>query len=165
MQILSGPGSSVGIATGYGLNAPRIEFQWRRDFPLPFTPDLGHTQRTVQRVPALSPGVQRLGCGVAPPPTRAEIKERVEIYVYALFGPSWSILGWTLYLHIMFVSQTCNENVKIKIYIKNTVSRFVLHGCQIWFQNKALKRISGYKRQEVTGGLLPILFTNKPSSV
>jgi len=111
------------------------------------------------------PGYNGWAVVLPPPPTRAEIKERVEIYVYALFGPSWSILGWTLYLHIMFVSQTCNENVKIKIYIKNTVSRFVLHGCQIWFQNKALKRISGYKRQEVTGGLLPILFTNKPSSV
>jgi len=82
-----------GITIRYGVDGPGIEFQWRRDFPLPFTPDLGHTQRTVQRVPALSPGVQRLGCGVAPPPTRAEIKERVEIYVYALFGPSWSILG------------------------------------------------------------------------
>ena len=30
---LSGPGSSVGIATGYGLDGPGIESRWRRDFP------------------------------------------------------------------------------------------------------------------------------------
>jgi hypothetical protein len=30
---LYGPGSSVGIATGYGLNGPGIESRWRRDFP------------------------------------------------------------------------------------------------------------------------------------
>ena len=28
-----GPGSSVGIATGYGLDGPGIESRWRRDFP------------------------------------------------------------------------------------------------------------------------------------
>jgi len=29
----SGPGSSIGIATGYGLDGPGIESRWRRDFP------------------------------------------------------------------------------------------------------------------------------------
>jgi hypothetical protein len=29
----SEPGSSVGIATDYGLDGPGIEFQWGRDFP------------------------------------------------------------------------------------------------------------------------------------
>jgi len=29
----SGPGSSVGIATGYGLDGPEIESRWGRDFP------------------------------------------------------------------------------------------------------------------------------------
>jgi len=28
-----GPGNSVGIATDYGLDGPRIEFRWGRDFP------------------------------------------------------------------------------------------------------------------------------------
>jgi len=30
-----GPGSSVGIATGYGLDGLGIESRWRRDFPAP----------------------------------------------------------------------------------------------------------------------------------
>jgi hypothetical protein len=41
---ICGPGISVGIATGYGLEGPRIESRWGRDFPHPFRPSLGPTQ-------------------------------------------------------------------------------------------------------------------------
>jgi len=43
-----GPGSSVGIATGYGLGGPRIESRWERDFPQLSRPALGPTQPPVQ---------------------------------------------------------------------------------------------------------------------
>jgi len=48
----SGPGSVVGISTGYGLDGPGIESRWGgRDFP-----QLGPTQPPVQWVPGLSRG-------------------------------------------------------------------------------------------------------------
>jgi len=39
----SGPGSVVGIATGYGLDGPGIEYRWRRDFSHLSRPALGPT--------------------------------------------------------------------------------------------------------------------------
>jgi len=55
---LLGQGSSVGIATGYGLNGPGIESQWGRGFPHLSRPALGRTQPPVKWLPGLSRGVK-----------------------------------------------------------------------------------------------------------
>jgi hypothetical protein len=50
----SGPGSSVGIATGYRLDGLGIESRWRRDYPYLSRPALAPTQPPVQRILGLS---------------------------------------------------------------------------------------------------------------
>jgi hypothetical protein len=54
--IWCGPGSSVGIATGYGLDGPGIKSRWGRDFSHTSRPALEPTQPPIQWVPGLSRG-------------------------------------------------------------------------------------------------------------
>ena len=43
------------------------------------------------------PGTKRLVCGVDhPPPSSAEVKERVELYIKSRLGPSWPVLECNL---------------------------------------------------------------------
>ena len=51
-----GADSSVGTATGYGLDGPGIESRWGRDFLHLSRPSLGPTQPPVQWVLGLSRG-------------------------------------------------------------------------------------------------------------
>jgi len=54
-------------------------------------PDLGPTQPPLQWVLGYSPGVKQAGRGIHhPPPSSAEVKERVELYLYS---PAWQVIG------------------------------------------------------------------------
>jgi hypothetical protein len=68
-----------------------------RDFPRPSEPALGPTHRPIHWIAAPFPWGKQAGRGVNNPPTcSAEVKERVELYLYSLSVPSWSVLGRTL---------------------------------------------------------------------
>jgi hypothetical protein len=92
--------SSHGIATRYGLDGPVIESggggaRFSETFqtgpgahPASYTMDTGSY-----------PGVKRPGrCADHPPPSSSEVKERVELYLCSPSGPSWPVIGWTLFL-------------------------------------------------------------------
>ena len=75
--VVCGPDSSVGIATGYGLDGPGIESRWGRDFSHLSRPALGPTQPPVQWVPGFSGGKERPALGVdsSPPSSAVVMKE------------------------------------------------------------------------------------------
>jgi hypothetical protein len=78
-----------------GKKRDRKKSLWRRDFSQPSSSTLGPTQPPIQWVPGLFPGgVKRPGRGFDHPPTSTvRVKERVELYLYSLSGPSWPVLG------------------------------------------------------------------------
>ena len=68
-----GPGSVVGIATGYGLDGPGIGSRCGRDLPHLSRPALGPTQPPVQWVPGFSRGKERPGRDADPSPPSSAV--------------------------------------------------------------------------------------------
>ena len=88
-----GRDSSVGIATRYGLDGPEIESRWGRDFPHLSRPALEPISSSYTMGSGSFPGVKRPGrCIDHPPLASAEVKERVQLYLYSPSGSSWLVL-------------------------------------------------------------------------
>jgi hypothetical protein len=90
---LAGQGSTDGWATRYGLDGPRIESRWRARFSAPVQTGCGARPASYTMGTGLFLGVKRPGCGVDHPTSRAEGRERLELYIYSPTGPSWPVLG------------------------------------------------------------------------
>ena len=89
-----GRDSSVGIAIRYGLDGPGIESRWGSRFSAPLQTGPGAHPVSYTVGTGSFPGVKRPGRGVDhPPQSSAEVKERVELYLYSTSGPSWPVLG------------------------------------------------------------------------
>ena len=89
-----GQDSSVGIATPYGLDGPGIESRWRARFSAPVQTGTGAYKPLIQWVPGLFLEGKRPGRGVDhPPSSSAEVKERVQPYLYSPYVPMWPVLG------------------------------------------------------------------------
>ena len=94
--------SSVGIATRYGLDGTGIESRWGARFSAPVHTGPGAHPASCTMSPGFFPGVKRPGRGVDHPSTSsAEVKERVELYLYSPFWHSWPVLGRALPLPLL----------------------------------------------------------------
>jgi len=88
-----GRDSSVGIVTCHGLDGPGIESRWGARFSTPVQAGPGAYPTSYTMGTGSLQGVKRPGRGVDhPPPSGAEVKERVQLYLYSLSGPSWPVL-------------------------------------------------------------------------
>jgi hypothetical protein len=91
-----------GPTTRYGLEGPKIESRWGTRFSAPLQTGPGAHPSSYKIGTGSFPGVIWTGRGVDhPPPSSAEVKERVDLYLYSPSGLSWSVLGWTLPLPLL----------------------------------------------------------------
>ena len=85
--VMMGRDSSVCIATGYGLDGPGIESRWGARFSAPVQTGLGAHPASYTMGTGIFPREKRPGCGLDHTPlSRAEVKERVELYLCSSLG-------------------------------------------------------------------------------
>jgi hypothetical protein len=82
------PGSSVGIATRYGMDGPEIESRWEgARFSAPVQTGLEDHPASYTLGSGSFTGVKRPGRGVTTQPqSSTEVKGRVELYLYPALG-------------------------------------------------------------------------------
>jgi hypothetical protein len=92
------------------------------------------------------PGVKWPGHGVDhTPPFSAEVKERVELYLYSLSGHSWHVLGRTLPLPLPATIRRRSE------YLKSAFPRFDQHAlCSSYLSNRYATDCNRYLRKYKT---------------
>jgi hypothetical protein len=109
-----GRNSSVGIAARYGLDGPVIESLWGTRFSAPVQTPWGPPSLLYNGYRFSFPVVKRTGRSVDhPPPSSAEVKERVELYLNSTSGLSWPVLGLTWPLPFLYTE------VQIFFFFKN----------------------------------------------
>jgi hypothetical protein len=98
-----GSGSPVGIATGYGLDSPGIESRWGSIFSAPVQTGPGAHLASCTMSTGSYPAVES-GRGVTLTPHPILVprsKNRVELYLYSPYGPSWPIKKGETYLPLL----------------------------------------------------------------
>jgi hypothetical protein len=85
------------MVTRYGLDGLGIESRWGARYSAPVLSDPGTHPVSYAMGTGSFQGVKRPGRGANHPPLfSAEVKERVELYLYSHSGTSWPVLGRTL---------------------------------------------------------------------
>jgi len=102
------------------------------------------------------PGVKRPGRGIDhPPPSTAEVKERVEIYPY-----SWPVIGWTLPFYIRLFDVFKDEYICL-VLCCSSVSLHKSHGCPLytWYYFRGYQRHGECRFDVGRAGTVKVLLT------
>ena len=114
-----------------------IESSWGARIYVPVKTGLGAHPASYTMYTGSFPGVKRPGSGVDHPPTySAEVKERVDLYVRSLSGPSWPVLGrtWNAVqptLNILYITSEPTV-VHCAVCLGRSLSQFLFTVLCVW---------------------------------
>jgi hypothetical protein len=119
-------------------------------------PVLGPTQPPIQWVPVF-PGDKVAGAWRCQPTlSSAGVNERVELYLYSPSGPSWSVLGWTIYLFcfpvtsISLLRLSFTSYHRFSVYI-STIYNYIQYYTNMWQSSYVFRSYPGrYSPKETT---------------
>ena len=114
---------SVGTVTRYGLDGPGLKSQCGARFSAAFQTGPGANPTSCTMGTGSFPGQSSQGMSLnTHPPSSADVKERVQLYLCFTSGPSWPVLGWTLPLplstivkHVLILSVLINICLHVNI--------------------------------------------------
>jgi hypothetical protein len=106
----------------YGLDGPGIESRWVEIFRTRPDRPWGPSSLLYNGYRVSSGGKVAGAWRDHPPTSSAEVKERVELYLYSPSGPSWPFLGWPLPLPLTWGPYVCCIHVIVRmasvLYVK-----------------------------------------------
>ena len=89
-------------------------------FSTPVQTDFGAHPASCAMSTGSFPGAKRLGHGVNHhhhhPQSSADVKERVELYLFSPSGSSWPVLGWIVLVPLFVISKGIRELCVIKLF-------------------------------------------------
>ena len=136
---LIGRASSVGIATRYRMDGPGIESRWGEIFRARPDRPWGPSSLLYSGYRVSFPGVKRPGRGVDHPlPFSAEVKERVELYIYP---PLWAFVACYrvnftfLYRLLIFFLFRNTINIPIRIIVDKHILMYIYRVIQNNFRS------------------------------
>ena len=112
--------NSVAIPTNCGLGGPGIEYRWGARFSAPVQTCSESHPASCTIGTGSFPGVKRPGRGVEhPPPSSAEVKERVELYLYSHL---WAFVVCSR-VNFTYSLPTCFDRIAVIIRVIHKITR------------------------------------------
>ena len=109
-----------------GQSRDRIPVGGRKRFSSPVqTGPVAHPVSYTMGTGSLSGGKAAVAWRWPPTPSSAEVKERVQIYLYSPSGPSWPVLGWILPL-LCVPNANCSTGASFKPKVKDNFYSILL---------------------------------------
>jgi len=112
--------TSVGIQTRYWLDGPGIESRWRRIFPHQSRLSLGSIESPMYYGYRVFPGGKAAGVWRRPPtPSSAEVKERIELYLFCAFVACSRVrFAFTFHVHWHLNKQQRISVSKVRVWAR-----------------------------------------------